>query len=639
MTNIRNESTNFSLIVSEGFNHENLKCSIYLAKDGIDNKLNETNGSIFLYKNENIITSVDYKNAEKNKSLIEPWNTSAKKAPCIMNPAIEDTTKNQTKDKSCIIEFNTKTDKKIHDYGDTVKINHIIKNHSNEFEISYWIEDLYGNLVKSNLTTTNTNQKRWTANAKGEAFLIKSILNTKCGQTEEKKEITKFSTKPIILRKKEEEEKKDSDIQINDIDENIEFGKTFDIDLQITKGDTRKYSINAHVEGQTRVSEITNIHARGTNKEYRAKVPIAIRNNCNENYEEGNHTLVIEGLGIKKEKEIYIEDNNEGCVEIKSEEKEEQLDTKLKINDIDENIEFGKTFDIDLQITKGDTRKYSINAHVEGQTRVSEITNIHARGTNKEYRAKVPIAIRNNCNENYEEGNHTLVIEGLGIKKEKEIYIEDNNEGCSEKIIEKEKEIMIEPAPKPEIRSFYTLHRTYNEKINLYATFENINKTKDVKFTSVFENKTIQIKNNSRITIPAKASKEKNLYVLNIKGYDTKYIQVDFSENDNNQRLKNYTKNNETKEENKSKNDTKKLNELNESNEIYNVKSSRESNLGNKEESKDGLYLSSGERSKSTAKYFFMAILAISIPYAIIKHRRKLYKTPLFLKAKWLNKK
>ncbi|MFW6013883.1 MAG: hypothetical protein ACOCQG_01800 [Candidatus Nanoarchaeia archaeon] len=614
---IKNKSTDYSLVVSEEFNHEKLNCSIYLAEDGFENKLNETAGTITLYDKENVISSINYKNAKINNSLIEPWNISTEKSPCGINPAIEN--------KSCKIEFSTVTDEKIYDYGDTIKINHIIKNHSNEFEISYWIEDLYGNIVKNNLTTTNTNQKRWTTNAKGEAFLIKSILKTNCSKN---KEFKTKSTTPFIVRQEQESEKKESEIKINTIDGNTEFGKTFDIDLQIIKGDTRKYSINAYVKGENKVSETTNIHARGSNKEYRTKVPIAIRNNCEKNYEEGEHTLVIEGLGIKKEKEISIEDNQTGCVQIEAEEKEEQLETQIKINNIDKNIEFGKTFDIDLQITKGDTRKYSINAYVKGENKVGETTNIHVRGSNKEYRTKVPIAIRNNCEKNYEEGEHTLVIEGLGIKKEKEISIKDNQAGCTEKIIEKE--VLIEPEPKPKIRSFYTLHQTFNEEINLYTTIENINKTKNATFISAFENKTIQIKDENRIKIPTKAKKGKNLYILDLVGHDTKYVEVDFTP-EKEKASKPEREKNETKENSTSKG-TKKG-----GNEEFNSKlnsEDKEKDKGNPEK----LYQSSGERSKNTAKYFFMAVLAISIPYAIIKHRRKLYKTPFVLKTKWLNK-
>ncbi len=575
--------------------------------------------------------------------------------------------------------------------------------------------------------------------------MIKSILNSQ----HENSTYTKKSQEIILVKNKEENEPKETKIKIKNINDKIEFGKTFDLDMLISKGSTRKYSINAYVKGDNIISGITNIHARGSNIEYRAKIPIAINHNCEKKYEKGNYTLVIEGLGLKIKENITIKDSNHGCIEkilhknktnetknkifhteldkfeyvpgetvkinhkikddikdytiaywienlygeivkpnltttntnqktwtinsedkifkinsilvadfqnetiekysekyfIVKKEKEKQTDdeekdefeTEITILDIQDNLEFGKTFDIELLISKGSTRRYSINAYVEGDNRISEITNIHARGSNVEYRTKVPIAINDNCEKKYEEGKYNLIIEGLDKKIEKEIEIEDNNAGCIRTIVTEEKEIFLETPEKPKVRSFYTLHRTYNEKINLYATFENIKEKTNLTFQSTSQTKKLQVKNNSRITIEADAKKGKNLYILTIDNIHTEYVIVDFTPKDEN----NKTDNNNTKEKISQEIDK-------ETEKTSNIKI--EENQGTKKTGSHEdhnkitgmalkIYESSSEKSKKTAIYLFCLLISASAIYAALKNRRKLYKIPLFLKPQWQNKK
>ncbi len=211
----------------------------------------------------------------------------------------------------CNVFFDTVTDKLIYERGDSVKINHIIKNYSGDFEISYWIEDLYGEVVKSNFTTGNTNQKTWTASSEGEVFFIKSLLIVDCNNST----IIKNSSKVIFLRDEIIEEPKETAIAINNVHGELEFGKTFYVDLNIKKADTLKYSINAYVKGNGSISDSTTVHARGSNLEYVIRIPLTIKNNCEKKYQQGNYSLVVEGLGSKVRKNISVKDKNYGCFE------------------------------------------------------------------------------------------------------------------------------------------------------------------------------------------------------------------------------------------------------------------------------------------------------------------------------------
>lgn len=438
------KNSTIALIVEEGFNYTSLNCSVYSAGATIGNSLNNKEDTILLY-NSSLVDSVNYSKEVEGNSLIlvgSEWQESLP-SPCIPNNIIEKdntsnvtnvTDKTNTTDKTnltnktseeqnetleihvCRAQLNISTDKQIFDYGERVEFKHDVDTDF-PFTITYWIESLHGDIEKEKYTTENLNAKSWTAKTEHEALVIKSILEVKCNGTYKRAEAERLIAVQTQKEQKQEE-KFDNSIEILDIntgsDGEVEFGEAFTADVRVRKGETGKYSIKAYVESDNhKISETTRLHIHKENSETKISLPIAIKNNCNGDYNNGYYELVLEGLGEREEKRVYVNENN-------------------------------------------------------------------------------------NC-------------------KEKVIY--------EERVIEKKK---------PEINSFYTLMQNYHETINLYATFNSINKSHDVILHSHMDKKIYAIENNDKIKLIANASPGKNIYILELQDNnitkDIRFIDISFPE-------------------------------------------------------------------------------------------------------------
>ena len=69
--------------------------------------------------------------------------------------------------------------------GQTIKFALEINDKNFPFIIEYWIEDLFGSMVKDKFNTTNTNQKSWKTNIEEEdrVLLLKAAVYPACNDT------------------------------------------------------------------------------------------------------------------------------------------------------------------------------------------------------------------------------------------------------------------------------------------------------------------------------------------------------------------------------------------------------------------------------------------------------------------------
>ncbi|MBU2497244.1 MAG: lamin tail domain-containing protein [Nanoarchaeota archaeon] len=112
---------------------------------------------------------------------------------------------------------------------------------------------------------------------------------------------------------------KESIIKIEKYPEEAKFGETLKIEIFIYRGDTSKYAIYAYVENEDNVvSEKTTLHVKSKFTEYEMTIPIQLKANCNDKYENGTYNIILEGLGEKDEEEIEINGiDNSLCVQVK----------------------------------------------------------------------------------------------------------------------------------------------------------------------------------------------------------------------------------------------------------------------------------------------------------------------------------
>ncbi|MFP4400570.1 MAG: hypothetical protein ACLFPQ_01695 [Candidatus Woesearchaeota archaeon] len=187
-------NSNLALIVEEGFNYSFLNCSVYSAGATIGNNLNNDADSLKLFdRNHVLVDSISYNRTVKNFSLNVYNKTSyyASPNPCeifIPEKTIENTTQNEDTDEDDICDYSLDiiTDKSFY-HNETMKFRHEVYPSEDDidYEITYRIEDLYGNIKKEPYTTKNTNEKSFTSKEYGtNVYKIISYLEVlSCNET------------------------------------------------------------------------------------------------------------------------------------------------------------------------------------------------------------------------------------------------------------------------------------------------------------------------------------------------------------------------------------------------------------------------------------------------------------------------
>lgn len=280
---------------------------------------NTNNKTLFVKNNGDIIVNVTYTpSAQEGKTIcfINDWY-ECEPTPGYVNTLVNQThndtgnyTINETGscDPSIIIE----TNKDVFE-NESVDYDIIINDHgeTHEVKIYYWVEDLFGNIVRDltnttkNVTSHLTIGRTWTPDdiIGSEAYVIKTnISDTGCNDTNVS---NNFYEKNIIFRGSEPEEC--SYIQIIDSPDTVKYGESVDVKIKIYRNSTSKYAIYAYIaSGSEKISQETTFHAKSKNTLYETMLPIQLKPNCDSSYSNGVKNIVIEGLGLISTKLINV---------------------------------------------------------------------------------------------------------------------------------------------------------------------------------------------------------------------------------------------------------------------------------------------------------------------------------------------
>jgi len=82
----------------------------------------------------------------------------------------------------CNISISLITENDIYNSGEKIIYENKLSSKPDDFKIEYWIEDLFGNIIKKKTIASNTNSKSYTPkiNSKQEVIVIKNNLNVDC---------------------------------------------------------------------------------------------------------------------------------------------------------------------------------------------------------------------------------------------------------------------------------------------------------------------------------------------------------------------------------------------------------------------------------------------------------------------------
>ncbi|MFH0701100.1 MAG: lamin tail domain-containing protein [Candidatus Woesearchaeota archaeon] len=238
---------------------------------------------------------------------------------------------------SCEVGLNINLDDTlIYKQGESISYAFAVSNDTFPFtKIEYWIEDIFGKVVKNKLDTTYPsaykNLKHWTANIEEEdrVLYLKAQLYPSC---KDQNLSNNYAQKMFIvtnegtLQKMNNTNSTDnttsvnaSSILINKITPSeLDWGEALRAEVEIHRGNTNKYAISAWVEiDGDQVSEVTKVNLYSKYTNYKLALPLLMDLRCEEDAQEA--ILVLEGLDQRAEQEVTITESSSDCDEEKTE--------------------------------------------------------------------------------------------------------------------------------------------------------------------------------------------------------------------------------------------------------------------------------------------------------------------------------
>jgi hypothetical protein len=371
------EPFGFAIITDEAtrvynnFNVSSDAIRLYVDDGAIGNGLKNDGETIYLYDNNNNL--IDKKNYNKTTEDLS-WaylNGSLHKS---------DPTPGFPNDESIIIELSC-------DYAVEFILAKTVFDNSSEFSFKIRaskisgsptnftlrarIEDLNGRLIKEYKPFTNKSITRqrtsttYTPNLEeGKSYFIDTNVTVQCNDTAQE---NNFDTRIITIKGKLLQEDSSIDIaKIYDLgqDKKAKFGQTIRIKLNAYKGNTNKNSVAIWIEDnkgkKLSKQSKTNLDLKYTN--YSLTLPIQIKPNCDEEFDDDDYTIIAKGLDSEDEEEVEIEDITDSMCDVKIIESKPFSSKKFnfEIQNFNENIEAGKKLNTKIVLDNNNDQDVNI---------------------------------------------------------------------------------------------------------------------------------------------------------------------------------------------------------------------------------------------------------------------------------------
>lgn len=216
------------------------------------------------------------------------------------------------------------------------------------------IEDFNGELVKDykfftdeEIKTQRTSSKYSPNLKEGKSYILSADLTVKCNDS---KLDNNLAMETIIIKGKPPENNSAVRIQqIYDLgqDDTAKFGETIRIKLNAYKGNTNKESIAVWIgDGKNRISKESRASLNSKYTDYTFIIPIQIKPNCDEEFDDGEYSIIAEGLGEEDEEEIDVEGLSSMCKTktVKTNNTPSNKKFEFELKAFNEQIESGKEF-------------------------------------------------------------------------------------------------------------------------------------------------------------------------------------------------------------------------------------------------------------------------------------------------------
>lgn len=135
-------------------------------------------------------------------------------------------------------------------------------------------------------------------------------------------------------------------------DDKVSWGQQFQAKVKIYKGNDTRDVVQLWVEkGGEKVSEVTKIYLYDSYQEYPLNVPLQLIPNCDEEIDEGTATVVMEGFGLRTEREVIIRGIDEDvCTDYLDYIKEQRKPAQYTLLEYPSILQAGATLSLKLQI-------------------------------------------------------------------------------------------------------------------------------------------------------------------------------------------------------------------------------------------------------------------------------------------------
>lgn len=316
------------------------------------------------------------------------------------------------------------------------------KGSSIKFEIktdnpySYWVEDLFGNIVKGVVNSTSSSVKSYTPSfsEKEKSFVLKTT-DTHCNLSAEK----------IVIFREENVSNKNTSINIS-IPESIDFGKTFYVTVEGYKANTQKSLISIWLEqDEKKLTNEIKTYIENKDAYFEQKIPLTFKESVN--YVDNNYLIVLEGLGIRLEKEINVNGAEKEDSNIKNSVETKETKSAGKIKSFyTRKVKFSNIINVYLTLSNQLTDDY-LEIHSSVQT--IKIVNIKNATLSVEINISRPDEVLIAELKNDFETKDYLFL-ALNLTKEQEPILEKSNKIINETVKSKNepldlKETIIEP--------------------------------------------------------------------------------------------------------------------------------------------------------------------------------------------------
>jgi len=286
---------------------------------------------------EIILTALDESNFENNKACKNFSVISTEHIPCNISLTIE-------------------TEKLIYENKEKISFKNLLNNDSFNYEIEYWVEDLFGNIFKKPYTTSNLNKKSYTPKIENKVEVLKIIANISYLACNDSNKSDNYYETLIIVKGEEKEEvecpeciceepekktTKKTELEFADLPKEITTGKDFKIKVLIKNNDDEKHEFDVYsyiYRGSKCYSESRDNNKRTVKINAFDSEIVELEDNVKE-AEDGEYNIKVKLKqdNLKTEKEIKeeIEIKNIEIVEEREEKIIEKLDSEINIKPIE----------------------------------------------------------------------------------------------------------------------------------------------------------------------------------------------------------------------------------------------------------------------------------------------------------------